>query len=630
MMMKTTANLQQRPVKKTLGEVSQNNNINAITHGPNAFKDELAAEYKKVHPEYWFRKYRKNFSTFRIFLDSIDSKNKTMLERKIKLLGGKNEVFYSGNCTHVITSKVFRDELPLKDQDLIHTAEENAEQNTEQNADQENKPVPETNKTTNDKDKNTAPKQRYTARDPAQQSYFDKAQQMNIEIWSIAKAMVIFSSLIDRPRKRAPAYRLGDMLEKEKKYGVNTSQQPGRTLQPQFVAFEGHYLMVEDGAGVHRPIIIRKYNQTEFSEDTPENERIYPWPKLYIKQDIRSPFVPPYPKSAKKQRLDHPQQQQQQDQGINKGPLQSTKQHQEQQQQQQNNNADNQNINTKNNHLHHHQENCIPNNNMNSTNNNNNNKENEKETNKENINENHPPEQDEHITNPPTILDNTQLSSKTPVPNTVYPTMSHQSKSTVLTTITTPTANHNNNNNNINHIITAPNTNDKLHITQPHFHRSGLPLYENMSRLDRRTISNQRNPIKPPLGDIATNSITLKQIQNHNNKENDKENKQPLQKNHHHNTQQTLHTTTNIPLKKGASSKIPPAPLAENNNNNNNNNVLGKRSKRAYLKYCENCHTFFEDMDKHMKEESHVAFIRDKNNFKDLDKILSSILNQTQ
>ncbi|CAO3641342.1 unnamed protein product [Cunninghamella blakesleeana] len=597
-------NLQQRSIKKTLGEVHTNTQNMPTPNSANT-KDDFLTEYKRVQPDYWFRKYKQKISSLRFFLDNIDSKHKPILERKIQLLGGKNEVFYSHNCTHVITSRVFRDELPLKDQDIQLTAE--------QNKGQEN--TPGNNGTITDNTDATKIKRRYIARDPIHQNYFDKAQQMNIEIWSIGKALDIFHALIDLPRKRTPTYRLGEMLREEKKYGVNTSQQPGRTSHPEFVPFDSHYLMVEDGAGVNCPIIIRKYKSPEFDKNSSEIDRVYPWPKLYIKQDIKSPFMPPCSKeqqSSKRQKLD------------------------DQKQSQQNNNKNNLNDQQQND-----QENRIPNNNNNNNINN--------EVNKNDDQHQLPEEDDNPPSHPHTIIDNTQLSSKTPLPNTVYQTITQQSKST------TTTINHNN----ISHIITAPHTNDKLQndvsSTQPqqqqkHFHRPGLPVYENMSRLDRRTISNQRNQMKP-LDDITMNSsAVLKKMNKNSNKENsnnnkddkenkenmtDKENKPSFIKN---SNQQSIHSSASTPLNKGQQSlkasysteQKQKQKLQEQKQQRNNNNVLGKRTKRAYTKYCENCRVVFEDMDKHMKEDSHIAFIRDKNNFKDLDRILSNILNQTQ
>jgi hypothetical protein len=110
----------------------------------------------------------------------------------------------------------------------------------------------------------------------------------------------VVSALMNKPTTQAsPTQRstrlenLDKMLLDEKKYGVSTGHRNGQTSRPTYVTFNEQYIKVEDVAGVHRPILIKEYPTPTFDSGIPENDRIYPWPKLYVKQNARSPFTVP-------------------------------------------------------------------------------------------------------------------------------------------------------------------------------------------------------------------------------------------------------------------------------------------------------------------------------------------------
>lgn len=87
------------------------------------------------------------------------------------------------------------------------------------------------------------------------------------------------------------------MLMEEKRYGVNTGQRNGQAPRPTYIPFNGHFVKVEDVTGVHCPILVKEYRTPTFDPATSRNDRLYPWPNLYVKTDplARSPFVFPNP-----------------------------------------------------------------------------------------------------------------------------------------------------------------------------------------------------------------------------------------------------------------------------------------------------------------------------------------------
>jgi hypothetical protein len=252
----------------------------------------------------------------------------------------------------------------------------------------------------------------------------------------------------------------------EKRYGVSTGQRNGQAPRPTFIPFNEHYVKVDDVTGVHCPILVKQYKTPIFDPATPVHDRLYPWPKLYVKTDplARSPFVFPNPihPSTKKTANDiegqpSPSQNQEQQQQIPRKDLDSfatqtpaakpTKdnqpkydttadQHPQDQQQ----------------------------------------------------NENHEPSPSPFLdTLGPALIDRSHMSSRTPLSTTLTTSNYSQPSKSTSTTLT-------------NSAAIALNTSDKTA-----FHRSGPPLSENMSRLGRRMVSNQRR-------DTTTNYNNSKQM----------------------------------------------------------------------------------------------------------------------
>lgn len=137
--------------------------------------------------------------------------------------------------------------------------------------------------------------------------------------------LCVVSALMNKPASHAPGLELGarhetlnKMLLEEKRYGVSTGYRNGQAPRPTYTTFNDYYAKVEDVTGVHCPILVKEFPTPTFDPDTPENERTYPWPKLYMVTDaqVRSPFSPPdrsrQQQQAKEAIIPTQQQQQQQ------------------------------------------------------------------------------------------------------------------------------------------------------------------------------------------------------------------------------------------------------------------------------------------------------------------------------
>ncbi|SAL99769.1 hypothetical protein [Absidia glauca] len=504
--------------KKTLGEVSTNTTTGTTSTSTST---KMSTTDRRINPEQWMKSNRKGFVGFKMYLDSLDDKTNNSLARKIALLGGNCEVFLNQKCTHLITGKPFYEDPPTKDND----------------GNQENAP---SGAAIDDAKAMTVRKTPYVAKDPSQQAFFDVAHTLNLQVWSVPKAFCVISALLNKSSVPGLSSNRGGgtaienldkMLMEEKRYGVNTGQRNGQAPRPIFIPFNEHYIKVDDVTGVHCPILVKQYKSPTFDPATPVQDRLYPWPKLYVKTDplARSPFVFPNPihPSAKKTADDI-------------GGQPSPSQNQEQQQQ-------------------------IPRKDLDSfatptpaaTKHN--------QPNYDTPADQHP-QDDNHEPSPspfvdtigPASLDRSHMSSRTPLSTTLTTSNYSQPSKSASTTLTNATA-------------VALNTSDK-----PAFHRSGPPLSENMSRLGRRMVSNQRR-------DTTT---TTKQVA--------KELRSAV-------LAKTAHDQAERRKKE-----------------------LVRRTARDQSKYCENCGTCYIELEKHQQEESHQAFVRDKNNFKDLDFVLES------
>ncbi|KAI8341138.1 hypothetical protein BC941DRAFT_467188 [Chlamydoabsidia padenii] len=514
--------LRQRLSKKTLlGEISLNTNTSTNT----SFSSLPATnpDFRQINPDYWLKKYRKDFPTFTFFLDNLDDKHQKSLERKIILLGAKSKAFFSKACTHLITTKPFYEVLssPGKAADHAMVIDSQDQENVKQPSD-------------NSSDlKSTFAKKPNTAKDPSQQAFFDTAHSLGIEVWSLTRTLCVVSALMNKRASHgpvidsgAPHETLNKMLLEEKRYGVSTGHRNGQAHRPTFVTFNNYYAKVEDVAGVHCPILVKEFPTPVFDPDTPENERIYPWPKLYVISDaqVRSPFSPP-DRSKQIQSKHH----------VNMKPPQQQPAH---------NMAG---ISSKN---------CIPSNTILSHN------KHQHTFNPCQQNNLHPEYQENNLLAPalgtlgPASADISILTSKTPfTTNSTNQSFLTQRTRSISTNLTN---------------------------SQTTLHAPGVPLYDNVSRLDRRMVTNQRKGL--PGGDAK-------------------------------------HLGT---VDDGTGIRSVVAAKAAHDQAERRKKDLARRTAKENSKYCENCVAYYQDLEKHLQEESHLGFVRDQNNFKDLDIVLES------
>ncbi|ORX43009.1 hypothetical protein DM01DRAFT_1387214 [Hesseltinella vesiculosa] len=259
--------LRPRTNKRPLSEVSTN------TTG------DIDNDLSRITNAYWNMKYRKVFSTFTLYLDHPSTDYVEHFTRKIKLVNASTVRFLSGQCTHVVTNRPFYEDIPSTKEMLAATQ------------DQENIPQ--------DLASTDPAKKHIRAKDPSNQSFFEPREGINVEYWSFGKLRIVMDALLGKNDRKSfmegekPRPALKQMLNDEHKYGVNTSQLGRNDKRPYFVPFQGPYILVEDVTQIHKPIVARHYKLPTFDEKIKDQDRVYPWPKIYMKQSDRSPFVPP-------------------------------------------------------------------------------------------------------------------------------------------------------------------------------------------------------------------------------------------------------------------------------------------------------------------------------------------------
>lgn len=95
-----------------------------------------------------------------------------------------------------------------------------------------------------------------------------------------------------QPEKRG----LGKVLQEEKLFGPSTgANSETQAKRPHFVAFTGHYLIIEDVSQTHRPVVAKQYTKTLLPHKRGSD---YPWPFFKTTPPLRSPFgkrAPPPP-----------------------------------------------------------------------------------------------------------------------------------------------------------------------------------------------------------------------------------------------------------------------------------------------------------------------------------------------
>ncbi|KAF1805391.1 Dfp1/Him1, central region-domain-containing protein [Mucor lusitanicus] len=209
---------------------------------------------------------RKEFGTFKFYLDNLDPLVSKRIERGIKIMGAAHEPFFSKKCTHLITTKP----IPKHENLLATTSNNSTTSNT----------------------KATKSLKKY---DPIVES----AIQFNTVVWSadVMQKTIEFLLNVTSSRKEAPVQEkraLGNLLQEDKLFGPSTgTNSDAQSKRPHFVPFTGFFLIVEDATQAHRPPICKQW-----TKDTKKPAEM-PWPYFKQTPKFRSPFGkrgPPPPK----------------------------------------------------------------------------------------------------------------------------------------------------------------------------------------------------------------------------------------------------------------------------------------------------------------------------------------------
>ncbi|EPX70958.1 Hsk1-Dfp1 kinase complex regulatory subunit Dfp1 [Schizosaccharomyces octosporus yFS286] len=185
----------------------------------------------------WKRQYKKAFPNFRFYLDGFDSNLQQRVKRQIVQLGGHVETFFSGNVTHVVTTRSIQD----------------------------------------------------IAAKNSKQDVLTKARQLNMKIWSMEKLCnrVLKTLLEEDPFAPSSSQKQGNdlsyLLYVEKVQGTN--ERDLSVPRQDFVHFKGPYLYVHDIASAYKPILLREWPK-------PVNDKDVPWPTFRATSIGRCPFVP--------------------------------------------------------------------------------------------------------------------------------------------------------------------------------------------------------------------------------------------------------------------------------------------------------------------------------------------------
>ncbi|EEP76285.1 hypothetical protein UREG_01134 [Uncinocarpus reesii 1704] len=259
---------------------------------PTAFERKLAAAREKQNVQVmskpkkntaetaesirqWQRHYQKAFPSFVFYFDSVQDDIRQRWGRQVCALGASDEVFFSKDVTHVVTTRPIPPELQSQSFETTTATEEH-------------KGCGETN-TVNPSllDNSTETTQSRRPRQPYDKRPLDggldilhRARQLNIKIWSLDKLERFIIAILDRDlpqhghflRNNVAAVNrskaepdLSTVLRNEKLNGPSdrSSLLGARDLVP----FKGPYIYVYDYHGQTRPVLVRDYPKVARKQD---------------------------------------------------------------------------------------------------------------------------------------------------------------------------------------------------------------------------------------------------------------------------------------------------------------------------------------------------------------------------
>ncbi|KAF9924696.1 hypothetical protein FBU30_005389 [Linnemannia zychae] len=193
----------------------------------------------------------------RFYFDSVDPSMTKKITEVVRRHKGSTTSFFSNEVTHIITTR------PTPENNALERAKNQDESNQDSRKGSTKLPgLPVPN---------------------AEASILVKALSLGIKIWTLESTLKLLAPLAPELFKQTDNRKLKDMLQYEKVHGVATVNIDSST-KPDFYAFEGKYVLVDDTTGHYRTIMAYDFTAT------PSSTGKHPWPKLYIQDSDRSPF----------------------------------------------------------------------------------------------------------------------------------------------------------------------------------------------------------------------------------------------------------------------------------------------------------------------------------------------------
>ncbi|KAF1813420.1 hypothetical protein P152DRAFT_481509 [Eremomyces bilateralis CBS 781.70] len=269
------------------------------------------------HIRTWQRHYKRAFPQYTFYFDNVPDDVKPKISKQLRVLGAREEKFFSKSITHVVTTRPIPPEYKSsssangrppsshgKDQSMANGQPQTINPSLLERTQGE--------KSQKGKFNFDAPMTR-AAHATAQSLFQDvetrkqyghsadilhKAREMGMKIWALEKLQRMMTTMfetdtgeqpnlpvLDRAGKDA---NLQQLLQKEKITGpANVS-----LASQEMVTFSGYYIYVHDQDEKTKPIMIRDYQKPD---DGPGN-----WPQLHASSAGRCPFIEDPDRHARK------------------------------------------------------------------------------------------------------------------------------------------------------------------------------------------------------------------------------------------------------------------------------------------------------------------------------------------
>ncbi|KAF8945693.1 hypothetical protein BGZ47_002146 [Haplosporangium gracile] len=223
-------------------------------------KNRVSAEYGS--PE-WTQQMANVLPRCRFYFDSVDPSMIKKISDVVRRHKGTMTSFFSNEVTHIITTR------PVPDESVLGRIR------NQDDAGQSPATQLDPKRTT------TKPSAQHTLN--AETGILVKALSLGIKIWTLDLTLKLLAPLAPGLVKQTDDRKLKDMLQYEKVHGVATVHIDNST-KPDFYAFQGKYVLVDDTTGYYRTIMAYDFTAK------PSSTGKQPWPRLYIQESDRSPF----------------------------------------------------------------------------------------------------------------------------------------------------------------------------------------------------------------------------------------------------------------------------------------------------------------------------------------------------